>query len=93
MWWTALFRKPQKFGVADDDALIFGGRQNTADGDLAPGPDSPSLLPAASHPADAVCDLDNQSYAFWAVNERERTDVLKCVNSETCARADIPHSV
>ena len=31
--------------------------------------------------------------AFWAKNERERTDVLKCVYSYTCARADIPHHV
>ena len=31
--------------------------------------------------------------AFWAMNERERTNVLKCVYRYTRSRADIPHSV
>ena len=37
--------------------------------------------------------LYNQQDAFWTMDEGERTDVLKCICSYTCARADIPLSV
>ena len=32
-----------------------------------------------------------QQYAFWAIKERERIDLLKWVYRCTFARADIPH--